>query len=65
MGAPDRRTEPVAPWATEQAPADAPAPVAESDSGGDTFAEHPEVFVGAAFASGLGVALVLKWLGSR
>ncbi len=65
MEAPDRRTEPVAPWATEQSPVEAPAPVPDGDSGGDTFAEHPEVFVGAAFAGGIGVALVLKWLGSR
>ncbi len=53
----------AAPWATEQSAAQPP------DSGGggegDTFAERPEVFVGAAFAGGLGVALVLRWLGSR
>ena len=63
MDASDRSTERVAPWATEPPPDD--PPVADTGDGGDTFAEHPEVFVGAAFASGLGVALVLRWLGSR
>ena len=29
----------------------------------DTFAERPEVFVGAAFAGGLVVAGLLRWLG--
>jgi len=48
----------AAPWATPDEPGEV---AAESD----TFAERPEVFVGAAFAGGLGVALVLRWLGSR
>jgi hypothetical protein len=43
-----------------QSPADAQA---AADT--DTFAEHPEVFVGAAFAGGLVVAGVLRWLGNR
>ena len=65
MEASDGRTEPVAPWATEQPPVDAPAPVPEGDSGGGVFADRPEVFVGAAFAGGLALAGVLRWLGSR
>jgi hypothetical protein len=32
----------------------------ESDS--DPFAEHPEAFVGAAFAGGLALALILRRL---
>ena len=56
MEASQSNNEPAAPWA-------APAP---SEQGGDdAFAERPEVFVGAAFAGGLGVALVLRWLGNR
>jgi hypothetical protein len=43
-----------------QSPADAQA-AAETD----TFAERPEVYVGAAFAGGLVVAGVLRWLGNR
>ena len=49
----------AAPWHTQaESPADAHA-AAEQDS----FAEHPEVFVGAAFAGGLVVAGLLRWLG--
>ncbi len=58
MEASESSTGPAAPWAT---PDESPAAAEDSD----TFAEHPEVFVGAAFAGGLGVALVLRWLGSR
>ena len=29
----------------------------------DTFAERPELFVGAAFAGGLVLAGLLRWLG--
>ena len=48
-----------APWQTRaESPADAHA-AAEQDA----FAEHPEVFVGAAFAGGLVVAGLLRWLG--
>jgi len=57
MEASERSTT-AAPWATPNEPS-------EASTESDTFAEHPEVFVGAAFASGLGVALVLRWLGSR
>ena len=61
MEASDSSSESAAPWATPaQSPGDAPA-AAESD----TFAERPEVFVGAAFAGGLALAGVLRWLGSR
>ena len=42
-----------------QSPADAQA-AAEHDA----FAERPEVFVGAAFAGGLALAGVLRWLGA-
>jgi hypothetical protein len=52
------------PWAgqsAEQSPADAHA-AAEP---GDTFSKRPEVFVGAAFAGGLAVAGLLRWLDSR
>jgi hypothetical protein len=48
-----------APW-SRQSPADAQA-AAETD----TFAERPEVYVGAAFAGGLVLAGVLRWLGNR
>jgi hypothetical protein len=41
------------------------AAVTESapDAQSDTFEEHPEVFVGAAFAGGLVLAGLLRWLG--
>ena len=45
----------AAPW---QSPADGHA-AAEHDP----FAERPEVFVGAAFAGGLVVAGLIRWLG--
>jgi hypothetical protein len=32
------------------------------DSESDPFAEHPEAFVGAAFAGGLALALILRRL---
>lgn len=61
MEASDSSSQSAAPWATAAQPvADAPA---AADS--DTFAERPEVFVGAAFAGGLVLAGVLRWLGSR
>ncbi len=50
-----------APW---QTPGESPAD-AHDASESDVFAERPEVFVGAAFAGGLVVAGVLRWLGSR
>ncbi len=31
----------------------------------DAFAEKPELYVGAAFAGGLALALILKALGNR
>jgi hypothetical protein len=43
-----------------------PAPHAESpltvETEGDAFAERPEVYVGAAFAGGLALALILRRL---
>lgn len=44
--------------AAAQSPADAHA-AADSDS----FADRPEIYVGAAFAGGLAVAGLLRWLG--
>ena len=35
----------------------------ESPSSDDVFEERPELFVGAAFAGGLVVAGLLRWLG--
>ena len=55
MEASDQTSAPSAPWATEEStPAEA-----------DAFAERPEVFVGAAFAGGLALAVTLRWLGNR
>ena len=56
----DTRTEDGAPWAG-QSPADAHRAASE----GDAFAQRPEAFVGAAFAGGLALAGVLRWLGNR
>jgi len=59
MEAASTDTAGAAPWQTpDESPADAHA-AAEHDS----FAKRPEVFVGAAFAGGLVVAGVLRWLG--
>ena len=59
MEAASTETSNAAPWQTPgESPADAHA-AAEHD----TFAERPEVFVGAAFAGGLVVAGLLRWLG--
>lgn len=56
----------AAPWATEQSSAAAGSGASTSSSeSGDAFAERPEVFVGAAFAGGVALAGVLRWLGSR
>ena len=56
----------AAPWATEQPGAASGAGVSSSSTeSGDAFAERPEVFVGAAFAGGLALAVTLRWLGSR
>jgi len=41
-----------------------PSPAeAQAAVGGDTFAERPELFVGAAFAGGLVLAKILKRFG--
>jgi hypothetical protein len=50
------------PWQPPGAPTQ---PEVSDDSSGvvDEFAERPEVFVGAAFAGGLAVALILRRLG--
>jgi hypothetical protein len=39
-------------------------PMGAQMGGDDAFAEHPELFVGAAFAGGLALAIVLRRLGS-
>ena len=49
----------AAPW---QTPAESPSD-AHAAAEQDAFAERPEVFVGAAFAGGLVVAGLLRWLG--
>jgi hypothetical protein len=51
--------------APEQPPWQADASSDEDSSSGivDEFAERPEVFVGAAFAGGLALALILRRLG--
>jgi hypothetical protein len=52
---------------TELPPVPAAAPPggghAADRSGDDPFAERPELFVAASFVGGLGLALVLRWLG--
>ena len=58
MEASESSSPAAVPWTAPDEPGQT---AAESD----TFAERPEVFVGAAFAGGLGVALVIRWLGSR
>jgi hypothetical protein len=55
---PTEPTEPINQGATGQRPfGESPLSV-ESES--DPFAERPEAFVGAAFAGGLAVALILR-----
>ena len=44
-----------------QSPAGAQAAAEEQDA----FAKRPEAFVGAAFAGGLAIAGLLRWLDSR
>ena len=66
MEASDSANVSAAPWATgeqpkQQSPADAHTAATEADA----FAQRPEVFVGAAFAGGLALAVGLRWLGSR
>ena len=45
-------------------PAESPLD-AQSNAGADSFAERPEVFVGAAFAGGLALAMVVRALGPK
>jgi hypothetical protein len=47
--------------ATAEAAAESPLDAAFED---DTFAEHPELFVGAAFVGGFVLAQILKRFGS-
>ena len=62
MEASESSTGSAAPWAT---PDPSPAGPSAAEPESDTFAERPEVFVGAAFAGGLALAVGLRWLGSR
>jgi hypothetical protein len=52
--------------ATERTEAEAPLgespAAAHAAAEDDTFAERPEIFVGAAFAGGLVLAGLLRWL---
>ena len=48
----------------EAAPTESPAD-AHAAAEHDAFAERPELFVGAAFAGGLVVAGLLRWLGKE
>ena len=50
-------TEPINQGASDRHPGETPLSV-ESES--DPFAERPEAFVGAAFAGGLALALILR-----
>jgi len=43
--------------------ASAPWQPQDDPSEQDTFAERPELFVGAAFAGGLAIAGLIRWLG--
>jgi len=53
---------------TEQDPATEPGPAPPGEAplgaagGDDAFAERPEAFVGAAFAGGLALALIMRRL---
>ena len=58
--------EQTAPAANQGATGDAPpadSTYYSGSSGGDPFEERPELFVGAAFAGGLALAILLKRLG--
>jgi hypothetical protein len=50
------------PSATRSAPRESPLQAATAEP--DAFAERPEAFVGAAFAGGLALALILRKLAS-
>jgi hypothetical protein len=55
---PTREMPPVGARVPSPSPAEA-----QAAAGGDTFAERPELFVGAAFAGGLVLAKILKRFG--
>jgi hypothetical protein len=55
---PTREMPPVGATAAGPSPAEA-----QAAAGTDTFAERPELFVGAAFAGGLVLAQILKRVG--
>ena len=56
--------EGTAPWSQGFDPAPGVSPAAaDAAADEDAFAERPELFVGAAFAGGLAVAGLLRWLG--
>ena len=54
----DEPTEPINQGATGERPYGETPLSVETDS--DPFAERPEAFVGAAFAGGLAIALILR-----
>ncbi len=61
QGAPGGAVPPAAGAAPGPPPSQSPAGVASES---DAFAERPEVYVGAAFAGGLALALVVRKLTS-
>jgi hypothetical protein len=62
MESPEPATTEFPPVEPGSTPGESPA-AAHAAASDDTFAERPEVFVGAAFAGGLLVAQLLKRLG--
>lgn len=48
--------------ATGPEPSEAGASPSHAEPEGNAFSEHPELFVGAAFAGGLALAIVLRRL---
>jgi len=54
---------PFAPEASSSQPESTSPAAAQAAAQGDPFAERPELFVGAAFAGGLALAGLLRFLG--
>ena len=61
-GATGQQSTPEMPSVGARVPSPSPAE-GQAAAGGDTFAERPELFVGAAFAGGLVLAKILKRFG--
>jgi hypothetical protein len=51
------------PWSPPDGPETGSSPEGADAAGHDAFAEKPELYVGAAFAGGLLVAGLLRYLG--